>query len=129
MKPRPYFAPTMKAPFFTLGTITAQAALSNRSCGIPLSGADMISLSTSAAALSRFVVSSSLFVRAVDLLIHGPELATSANRAAANTNFVTLIFFLHDLDHFWFLYRCSHLDCRNRLRANLPIGRKTVCAG
>src|SRR5579864_9707578 len=50
MKPLPYLAPTMKAPFFNPGTMTRHSAFESKSCGIPLSGVDMISVITSAAA-------------------------------------------------------------------------------
>src|SRR5260370_21499514 len=92
IKRRPYFAPTVKAPFFTFGTTTAQAALSSKSCGIPLSGVAMISFSTSAAALSRLAVSLLVAARAAEALIKCPALITRAARAVASINFLTLIF-------------------------------------
>src|SRR5258705_5996599 len=57
MKPRPYLAPITNAAFFTPGTTTTQAALPSKSCGIPLSGEPIISLTTLVAASSRFSVS------------------------------------------------------------------------
>src|SRR6201996_3229291 len=52
-KPRPYSAPTMKAPFFKPGIITTHGAFESRSCGIPLSGVRMISEKTSAESARR----------------------------------------------------------------------------
>src|SRR5947207_11953445 len=71
---------------------------------MPLYGAPIVSFRTSAAALRRFVVSLSAFVRAFDLLTHGPELATSANRATAKINFVILISFPPCLINFRLLF-------------------------
>src|SRR6266481_6440197 len=67
MKPRPYLAPTTKAPFFTPGTTTTQAALPSKSCGMPLSGAPIMSLRTLAAASSRFSVSFAKMDSAINL--------------------------------------------------------------
>jgi len=53
----------------------------------------MTSLNTSAAALSRFVVSLSSFVRAADVLTDVPKMAITATTIAANTSFLTLISF------------------------------------
>src|SRR6266536_345479 len=81
MKPRPYFAPTIKAPFFTPGTITTQAALSSKSLGMPLSGEPMISLITRAASSSRFSVS----LATIGLLLKiGAENAAVNERMAAS---------------------------------------------
>src|SRR5438270_11419156 len=54
-KPLPYFAPPIKAACFTPGTITMHCALASRSVGMPLSGADMTSESTTAASFKRCV--------------------------------------------------------------------------
>src|ERR1700682_106771 len=52
-KPRPYFTPTIKAPFFIPGIITAHSALSSKSRETPLSGVCMISRKASVALASR----------------------------------------------------------------------------
>src|SRR5688572_21024475 len=48
MKPRPYLAPTINAPFFSPGTTMRQCALSSRSCGMERSDVPIISRSTRA---------------------------------------------------------------------------------
>src|ERR1022692_1419049 len=51
--PRPYFAPTMNPPFSIDGTTATHSALLRISWGMPESGADSISFSTSEAACTR----------------------------------------------------------------------------
>src|ERR1700674_1541441 len=53
IKPLPNCPPTMKAPFFNPGTITAHCAFSTRSRGIPLSPAAISSESTVEASVRR----------------------------------------------------------------------------
>src|SRR5579884_2840416 len=48
--PRPYFAPMMNPPCLRLGTMPIQCAFSRISPGMPLSGAELTSSNTSAAA-------------------------------------------------------------------------------
>src|SRR5271166_5722808 len=57
-KPLPYSAPNTNPPFLGDRTTPRQRAGSIRSCGIPLSGAAIISSRTSAEALTRFTSSS-----------------------------------------------------------------------
>src|ERR1700757_176017 len=59
-RPRPYFAPTTKPPFNMEGTTATHSARLRISCGIPESGADSISLRTSAAACTRSIAFDSL---------------------------------------------------------------------
>src|ERR1017187_6559100 len=58
--PFPYFPPTTKAAVLRLGTMTMQYAFSSRSCGIPLSGAAIISEKTDAASPRRLAGSLSI---------------------------------------------------------------------
>src|ERR1041384_8475734 len=58
--PFPYLPPTMKAAVFRLGTMTMQCALSNKSCGIPLSGVAITSEKTEAASLNLLAGSLSI---------------------------------------------------------------------
>src|SRR5437588_4367889 len=79
MKPRPYLAPTMKAPFLTPGITTTQAALASKSCGIPLSGVPIISPKTLAEGSRRFSVSVAGDELPRVLANTGPEMTADAN--------------------------------------------------
>src|SRR3954469_17887162 len=63
--PRPCLPPNTNAAFIRFGTTAMHFAFSKTSCGIPWSGADMISPSTRPAFVRRSVASSRPFANAI----------------------------------------------------------------
>src|SRR6185369_15631702 len=78
--PFPYLPPTTKAAVLRLGTITMQCDLSSKSCGMPLSGADITSVKTDAASPNR--LAGSLSIANNDVV---------KARLAANISFIFLL--------------------------------------